>query len=377
MGKLSVYLPPYAPDYSGACSILYPFNSLLIIHDAQGCTSNYTGFDEPRWYGSKKPLYCSGLRKIDVALGNEERTISRIVTAAEELKPEFIAIVGSPVPMVIGTDFEGLAAEIEERTKITTLGLGTTGINLYTEGMGRASKMLLDRFLPEGGHTRKRTVNLLGATPLDFSEEEIEDLKAYLSEGGYSVNYVLSLGYIDKPLAVMADAAVNLVLSQGGVEIAEWFERYFEIPWMAGLPIGEKAKKDFLPMLKKVEDEHIYGHYWGADSIQNEDEDGLLIVNDEIIGASLAYSFFHDEKREKIRLACPFTKKERADVLYPDSEKLLIREINKSYLEIYGDPLILDLIQTGAKKIPYGHFAVSSHFRQNYSYNRLKCPIKY
>lgn len=377
MGKLSIYLPPYAPDYSGACSLLYPFNSLLIIHDAQGCTSNYTGFDEPRWYGSKKPLYCSGLRKIDVAMGNEERTISRIEKAAEELRPEFIAVVGSPVPMVIGTDFDGLASEIEERTGITTLGLGTTGLKLYAEGMGRAGKLLLDRFLPGEAEKRKRSVNLLGATPLDYSEDEMEELKSFLREGGYSVNYSLSLGFMDRPLASMAEAGVNLVLSQGGVEIARWFERYFNMPWMAGLPFGNKAKENFIPMLKRVEDERMYGHYWGAETLQNEEEDGLLIVNDEIIGASLAYSFFHDEKREKIRLACPFSKKERADVLYTDSEKLLIREINKSYREVYGDPLILDLIKTEAAKIPYGHFAVSSHFRQNFSYNRFKCPIKF
>ena len=112
MAKLCMTLPPFSPDYSGVCSTLFPWDTLTVIHDASGCTGNYTGYDEPRWFHSRAPIYCSGLREIDAILGDDEKLIQKVLYALEDVKPEMIALVGSPVPMVIGTDMEGIAAEI-------------------------------------------------------------------------------------------------------------------------------------------------------------------------------------------------------------------------------------------------------------------------
>lgn len=65
MKRLYRYLPPFAGDYSGICSALYELGGMLCIHDASGCTGNYTGFDEPRSYNSKRLVYCTGLRKTE------------------------------------------------------------------------------------------------------------------------------------------------------------------------------------------------------------------------------------------------------------------------------------------------------------------------
>ena len=61
MAVLSIYLSPFAPDYSGVSSVLFDLHTVTAMHDASGCTGNYTGYDEPRWYGSKSPIFCSGL----------------------------------------------------------------------------------------------------------------------------------------------------------------------------------------------------------------------------------------------------------------------------------------------------------------------------
>ena len=42
---LRMYLPPFAPDYSGVCSTLFELRGIVVIHDAGGCTGNYTGYD--------------------------------------------------------------------------------------------------------------------------------------------------------------------------------------------------------------------------------------------------------------------------------------------------------------------------------------------
>ena len=50
MKGLRKYLTPFAPDQSGAVSVLYELGGMLVICDAGGCTGNVCGFDEPRWF---------------------------------------------------------------------------------------------------------------------------------------------------------------------------------------------------------------------------------------------------------------------------------------------------------------------------------------
>ena len=56
MRGLRKYLTPFAPDQSGAVSVLYEFGGIIVICDAGGCTGNICGFDEPRWFESKSAL---------------------------------------------------------------------------------------------------------------------------------------------------------------------------------------------------------------------------------------------------------------------------------------------------------------------------------
>ena len=47
---------PLAPDYSGAASALFDLGGIVVMHDASGCTGNFTGYDEPRWMGSRSAV---------------------------------------------------------------------------------------------------------------------------------------------------------------------------------------------------------------------------------------------------------------------------------------------------------------------------------
>jgi hypothetical protein len=61
MHKLTVRLPPFSPDYSGVCSAWFESGGMMAIHDAAGCSGNYTGCAQPRWYGSIPGLYEKGV----------------------------------------------------------------------------------------------------------------------------------------------------------------------------------------------------------------------------------------------------------------------------------------------------------------------------
>ena len=121
----------YASDTAGVCSMLYELGGMTIVHDASGCNSTYTTHDEPRWYQHDSMIYISALTETDAILGNDARFVDDIVRAAEEMKPRFLALCGSPMPMMVGTDFDALAAELEQKTGLPVFGLHTNGMNSY------------------------------------------------------------------------------------------------------------------------------------------------------------------------------------------------------------------------------------------------------
>ncbi|HWQ50535.1 MAG TPA: nitrogenase component 1 [Terriglobales bacterium] len=162
MSALSRFLPPLAPDLGGACSLLAPMGGLVVIHDSAGCAENYAVFDERR---RPVPVFSSALMRMEAILGDEEALLRKAETAARQLSPRFIALVGSPVPDMLGTDFAALAMELEARCGLPVLGLACGGYRPYDVGLSEALCAMIDRFslspAPDGFPLT------LGATPLD------------------------------------------------------------------------------------------------------------------------------------------------------------------------------------------------------------------
>ena len=65
MKGLRKVLTPFAPDQSGAVSVLYALGGVVVVIDAGGCTGNICGFDEPRWLSQKSAVFSAGLRDMD------------------------------------------------------------------------------------------------------------------------------------------------------------------------------------------------------------------------------------------------------------------------------------------------------------------------
>ena len=101
-------IPIYTADVSGVCSALYELGGMTVMHDPSGCNSTYNTHDEIRWYDQDSLIYISGLTEIDAIMGNDEKFLNDIMDAARELKPRFIALAGSPIPYMNGTDFPAL-----------------------------------------------------------------------------------------------------------------------------------------------------------------------------------------------------------------------------------------------------------------------------
>ena len=133
MRGLRKYLTPFAPDQSGAVSVFYEFGGIIVICDAGGCTGNICGFDEPRWFESKSALFSAGLRDMDAILGRDDRLVEKLADAATKLDAKFAAIIGTPVPAVIGTDYHALKRMTEKKVNLPIMTVDMTAWNCMTK----------------------------------------------------------------------------------------------------------------------------------------------------------------------------------------------------------------------------------------------------
>ena len=137
---------PFAPDQSGAASVLYELGGMIIICDAGGCAGNICGFDEPRWLQTKSAVFSAGLRDMDAILGRDDLMIEKIRKASEKLEAKFVAIIGTPVPATIATDYKALRRMAERRTGLPVITVDSNGALWYDSGIEKTYLECFRRF---------------------------------------------------------------------------------------------------------------------------------------------------------------------------------------------------------------------------------------
>ena len=268
-------IPIYTADVSGVCSALYELGGMTVMHDPSGCNSTYNTHDEIRWYDQDSLIFISGLTEIDAIMGNDRKFIDDIEHAARELRPKFIALAGSPIPFMNGTDFPAIARVIEAETGIPTFSVPTNGMHDYVYGAGIALEEIAKRFTgkteiendtqkqtsadkiaeteraddsrfpdsvvnvnPKKKEKRSgRSVNLLGVTPLDFGpQKNVEIMKENLHNYGWNVLSAWAMGDTLETLQQAGTADVNLVVSAVGLRAAKVLQEKFGTPYVIGTP---------------------------------------------------------------------------------------------------------------------------------------------
>ena len=236
MKGLRKFLTPFAPDQSGAVSVLYELGGIIVICDAGGCTGNICGFDEPRWHSHRSAIFSAGLRDMDAILGRDDKLVAELVDAAGKIDARFAAIVGTPVPSVIGTDYLALRRMTEKKTDLPILTVDTTGMELYDVGAEKAYLALMRRFVRESQKTVPGRIGIFGVNPLDMSDLRAGDRIRSLLPG--AVCYGMGAG-LDDVLAA-ASAEKNIVAAPSGLRAAQYLQEKFGIPYEVYDPLAEK-----------------------------------------------------------------------------------------------------------------------------------------
>ncbi|MBR3325779.1 MAG: hypothetical protein IKG22_00445 [Atopobiaceae bacterium] len=233
MRGLRKYLTPFAPDQSGAVSVLFELGGIVVICDAGGCTGNICGFDEPRWHTTRSAVFSAGLRDMDAIMGRDDKLVAELADAAAHIDARFAAIVGTPVPSVIGTDYHALKRMSERASGLPTITIDTTGMELYDVGASKAYVALFDRFATETFPIEPGRIGILGANPLDLDIAQADGLRAALPG---AVSYGMGSTLDD---VIRASAAQkNVVVAPSGLAAAKLLERRFGTPYEVFDPIA-------------------------------------------------------------------------------------------------------------------------------------------
>lgn len=374
MKQTASFISAYAADTSGVCSALYELGGLVIMHDASGCNSTYHTHDEPRAYSMDSAVYVSALTEMEAIMGGDERLVNDIVQAAEELQPKFIAVCGSPIPMITGVDFAALAQMCEQRTGITSFGFATNGMHSYLSGISQAYQGLAKRIVKPKESTIPRAVNILGATPLDFSlNGQIEDIKAFLVSHGFSVNSCWSMQSSLEEIAASARAQVNLVISSAALATAKLLERNYGIPYVAGVPYGEGFAQQ---LAQELEQACQSGRSVVAYQNGRADKAETLIIGESVTSCSLAAALAAD-LGFNTKVVCPLeTSREllrSADVRVSAEDELL--PYLKDASIVIADGLYAPLVPASAKFYNLPHDGFSGRMYHDILPNLINKPF--
>jgi nitrogenase molybdenum-cofactor synthesis protein NifE len=268
MKGLFKYLTPFAPDQSGVVSVLYEFGGLLVICDAGGCTGNICGFDEPRWSTAKSAIFSAGLRDMDAIMGRDEHLADKLALAADEIEGNFAAVIGTPVPAVIATDYAALTKMLEKRLHIPVIAVGTTGMNYYDRGAEAAYLALVKQFCTgectdgkADGHSAAGApspvpgrIGVFGVNPLDLGDlgagEKLTRFYQKKYPGATVFCYGMGAGL--EELKQASSAGKNIVVSPAGRKAAEYLKEHFGTPYEIENPLALDSLPDMDVSQKNV-----------------------------------------------------------------------------------------------------------------------------
>ncbi len=362
----------YSADLFGINSALYELGGLIVMHDASGCNSTYNTHDEPRWYDMDSMVYVSGLNEKDAILGNDNKLIDDVCDVALKEKPNFIALSRSVLPTYMGTDMTGIAKVIEKRTNIPTFGFLTNGMDSYVLGAQEAFYVFAKRFLKKADKNtddNKIHINILGATPLDFSiDDNLNNIKQMLEDADFIIDSVWAMGSTFEEIVSSSSADVNLLISSTGIKAARYMYDEFKIPYVCGIPCGKIAGMKIAELITMAYDTgNNYSLFDTKINGAHSDERKIIIVGEAYHAASLRYQLEAQNGCGNVSVLCPL--EDDAGALRDTDREATyeedIRKILNTADVVIADPIYRRVIKKDLLFVDDPHDAYSGRMYHN------------
>ena len=359
-------VPPITSDYSGACSTLYGENILKILISPNGCKTP-VAYDEIRNIDYSLQ-YCTSLNELEIVTGETKglkESIEEIIN--QNKKIEFIVIISTVVPQIIGMDLESIVENIEEILDIPCVFINTNSFENYYSGISLTLNSLAKKFMVENKKI-KNTVNIIGYSPLTFGKiEKLEELFSLIKSLDLNILTVFSDNLSLEKIKNSTSAELNLVLSYEGLALAKYMEKKFSIPYIIINVVSKYGIENTENILKK----YFYKIDNSFEKLEKSgklDDRKVMIIASPFMAINIADSLRKDFSFANI-LALSFIKESRKFkkieyleflniVNTEDDLKEKIKEYKPDIL--ISDPVYKNLINDGVTFIPLLHYGYST-----------------
>ena len=375
-------LLPLATGYFGVSSALYDFEGLVVVYGPAGGAWHINIEDEPRWYRGPATVVGAGLLEMDVILGNDDKFIDNIVETAKGLNRSFVALSGTPISEIIGTDLKGFARTIEKRAGMPVFMVPTAGSEPYPEGASKAFLALADKFMDPEAPKIKNGINLLGAIHLTMGKEKhLEPLFEFLDKSGFDLVGSFASprpgtdGNGNDPLEGVrraTGAEINAVVSTSGLALAKRMYSDHGIPYVVGMPVGLDASRIFPAMLR------------GEGPVSGNKPDSVaaykhaVVIGEPVMGYGIKHCLNHDFGMDRVDVVSVVPSgdmfKESDGCIGilaqpgpndrdTDEEAVIEKIMNDPEVDlIVADPCYKALLNGKATFVPMPHMAMSARF---------------
>ena len=243
---------------------------------------------------------------------------------------EFIGLVLTPVPALVGFDSDSICRRIRNGTGTPAVTVRTDGYRTYHDGLDKVMDAMFS-IIPDG--EREGGIAVLGFTPLEYTEDELRYLKETVGGKACFPGDALS------SLSRIRSAERNILISSSAVPFARMMEREYGIP---------------------------YTFYAQGEHTDGNGDRRILIIGEQVRSNIIRQWIRRSDSDADV--ATFFTLDERfsgsGDVRL-NSEDDVRSLAERGYECVIGDPLIRPLFPDDAVFIPDPHAAVSSRLFWN------------
>lgn len=315
--------------------------------------------------------------------------------AASKLDVKFVAIIGTPVPAVIGTDYKALGRMCEKKLNMPVITIDTDGMELYDVGEEKAwlelfrtfaEKEMIDkaseRIKPNLDIEKKQgKIGVLGLTPQDVSDLQApKKIREYYQEkeGKEAICYCMgenvcrSTDGLDNHRTA-GEVEKNIVVSPAALAAAKYLEKTFGTPYEVTYPIVEELVPDMDYRRKKILIVHqqVIGNAMRAEIRRRcQKVNGDPAVDNNAVITVASWFMMKQELSEEGDISLreeddymELIKKEDYDIVFADP---MMKRMTEDAYKMAGTGCVADAHETERKRIfiDATHFAVSGKLRE-------------
>lgn len=296
----------------------------------------------------------SGASSQDVTTGTRDAMMDAFQSARSRFDPNFVLLSAGPCGAMIGTDLKEIAETITAEYQLPAAAVDLTGQKAYDFGISKTTEAMA-KLLAEPGEVKNGTMNILGATALDWSADDISEMKDWATQQGWQVLAQPGAAVTSGQLRSMGSAQLNWVTTVSGLAAARYLQNTFGTPFVVGAPFGikqlsrisDQLQTPYLPdpTIPVEVDTLIIGEQFIASTLRE-----ALEAKGFSAGAEVATFYLLDKS-----FARPGDRKIKGEA---DARRLIN---SGKYRRIVADPVLRPLLQTNCEWINLPHKAMNPY----------------